>query len=367
MKNRFTKLLNTSLDELREEASEICHRLHGDEVSYVVNRNANFTNICNVGCAFCGFQRKESNPDAYRKSPEEILSRLQETPWITEVCLQGGIDPRMDLGDYIKMISSIREALPQIHIHAFSPMEIHSIAKKEDTHYSYVLASLKEAGLNTIPGTAAEILDDQVRKVISQNKLTCAQWEEIIKTAHRLGIPSTATIMFGHVEEWHHIQAHLETLLKIQSETGGFTEFVPLAFVPYQNRLGQKIVNSHYKGLETFEKETLEKAQRLYPLSRIFLGDSIPNLQTSWVKLGPGLAAESLSWGCNDFGGTLYEESITRESGGQHGECLEPEEMDRLILSVRKVPIQRNTLYKTQKSTLETNPPSQTHGALESV
>jgi FO synthase len=339
----FDEALAAPLDDLRAEAARLCRLRHRGVVTYVVNRNANFTNICTVGCAFCGFQRRATDPDAYRHSPQAITRRLLETPGITEVCIQGGIDPSWTLEHALELLRTIKQALPQIHIHAFSPMELAHLRRQSGLPLKELLLRLRGEGLGSIPGTAAEILVDRVRRQISGNKLNTAEWVEIIRTAHRLGLRSTATIMVGHVESWDDIRTHFGILSEIQRDTGGFTEFVPLAFIPYQNRLGRRLApDGDFRVFETALRARLE---RLYPLARVVLDDLIPNLQTSWVKLGPELAAQSLHWGCNDFGGTLYEESITRASGGPHGECLQPEQIEALIRRAGFIPRQRTTLY----------------------
>lgn len=339
----FDQALNTPLDELRAEADRLCRRRHHGRVSYVVNRNANFTNICTVGCAFCGFQRRATDPDAYRHSPDLIVQRLRATPGITEVCLQGGIDPAFTLTHALDLLRAIKSALPHLHIHAFSPMEILHLSRSSGRPIPDVLSALRDHGLGSIPGTAAEILVDRVRRQISGNKLTSAQWLDIVRTAHRLGLPSTATIMVGHLESWDDIRTHFTLLAQLQQDTGGFTELVPLAFVPYQNRLGRRLAPQG--DFSAFESRLLERLQRLYPMARVLFDDLIPNLQTSWVKLGSDLAATSLHWGCNDFGGTLYEESITRASGGRHGTALEPSTIEALIRRAGFTPWQRTTLY----------------------
>lgn len=332
-----------STQELLIEADRLRRNRFGNEVTYVVNRNANFTNICTVGCSFCGFARKRSDVDAYTHDPEFIVHQLLHTPEITEVCLQGGIHPGMEPKDYIDLIRVIRNVLPEIHIHAFSPMEIHAMHRSSGQSYRELLLRLKDAGLDTIPGTAAEILVDEVRREISGNKLTSGQWETIIRTAHRLGIRSTATIMYGHVENWQHIRSHFEILKQIQLDTGGFTELVPLSFIPYQNRLGAMVCPD---GFAEFEKRSRQRAMRLYPLARLMFDELIPHLQTSWVKLGVKGAVESLGWGCDDFGGTLFEESITRESGGCHGEVLLPAEIEAAVSEAGYQAHERTTLYQ---------------------
>lgn len=343
--------------DLQLAAHELNERMNGKTVTYVINRNANFTNICNVGCAFCGFQRKTSEADAYTHSAQTIVERLETTPWVTEVCLQGGINPALDFDYYVELVQSIKTRYPEIHIHAYSPMEIEAMHRSSGLSYDTVLNTLLDAGLNSIPGTAAEILVDEVRQQISGNKLSSATWEKIVRCAHSLGIRSTSTIMYGHIETWAQIQCHFEILKNIQLDTGGFTEFVPLAFIPYKNRLG-RVMNRTAEATESdfkqFEKRSLAMSQRLYSLSRLYFGDLIPNIQTSWVKLGTELAAESLNWGCNDFGGTLYEESITRESGGQHGEFLSSEKIEACIRAAGKIPQQRSTLYQPVRAVAET-------------
>lgn len=332
-------------DDLREEADDLVRRRHGNRVTFVINRNINFTNICNVGCTFCGFQRRAGDADAYTRSPEEIVQRLEASPGITEVCLQGGINPALGFDDYVALVRAIRARFPRLHIHGFSPMEIEFLHRRTGWGYEKILLELQAAGLNTIPGTAAEILVDEVRRVISGNKLSAGTWETIVRTAHRCGLRSTATVMFGHVETREHLAQHFEKLRAIQEETGGFTEMIPLAFIPYRNRLGQRVL-ARAGGRERFEAGIEAQARWLYPLTRVYFDGLIPNVQTSWVKLGPAKAAESLHWGCNDFGGTLMEESITRESGGPHGESLTPEQICQWIRRVGKEPVQRDTVYQ---------------------
>jgi FO synthase len=337
------------LAELTEEAETKNQRQNGDVVTYVVNRNANFTRICNVGCSFCGFGRRPGTAGATSDRIDEVVARVGQTPWVTEVCLQGGIDPDLKPEYYLDLARALREAFPGMHLHAFSPMEIDSLCEKAGCEPEAMVAKLRAVGVGSIPGTAAEILVDEVRRKISRNKLPVERWVRIVQAAHRAGMPSSATILFGHVESWTDIRAHFEVLRKIQEETGGFTELVPLAFIPYQNRLGRLLARK-WGGMERLEARIQRRARRLYPMARVVLGDLIPNLQTSWVKLGAERAAESLSWGCNDFGGTLYEESITRSSGGRYGEKMEPEEMERVIRLAGKEPRVRNTLYGNVKN-----------------
>ena len=332
------------LEDLRQAAAEATRHQHGRRVTYVVNRNANFSRICTIGCAFCGFGKRPGTVGATADRIDEVVARVGETPWVTEVCLQGGIDPGLKPEYYFDLVRALREAFPWMHLHAFSPMEIDSLCERSGRGPEEMMSKLRAAGVGTIPGTAAEILVDEVRQKISRNKLPAARWVEIVRAAHQAGVRSSATIMFGHVERWEDIRSHFEVLLKLQEETGGLTEFVPLAFVPYQNRLGS-ILAARAGGMKVLEERIRRRAMRLYPLARMVLGPSIPNLQTSWVKLGVEGAVESLAWGCNDFGGTLYEEAITRSSGGKHGERLEPERMEEAIRGAGYEPSERTTVY----------------------
>ena len=337
------------LAELTERAREAAQAVHGNTVTYVINRNANFTRICQVGCSFCGFGRRPGTRGATSDTIDEVVARVGRTPWVTEVCLQGGIDPALSPDYYFDLIRALREAYPAMHLHAFSPMEIDSLCEKSGQEPEEVVVRLRAAGVGSIPGTAAEILVDRVRRKISRNKLPAERWIRIVKAAHRAGLRSSATILFGHVETWQDIREHFEILRRLQGETGGFTEFVPLAFVPYENRLGRLLALRH-GGIDRLEERIRRRARRLYPLARLVLGDLIPNLQTSWVKLGVGGATESLDWGCNDFGGTLYEESITRSSGGRHGERMEPDEIEAAVRNAGRIPRRRTTLYEDVKN-----------------
>ncbi len=332
-------------EEVAAAADELNRAMHGDVVTYVVNRNANFTNVCTTNCSFCGFYRPPGHPEAYTRPIAAVVERVLRTPWVTEVCIQGGIHPDLGFEYYVGLVRALREALPGIHVHGYSPMEIHSLHEKTGRPHAELLAELRDAGLGSIPGTAAEILDDSVRGRISPGKLRADEWLAIVRAAHRAGLRSTATLLFGHDETWQQVFSHLGLLRSLQRETGGFTEFIPLAFVPHRNRLGAELARA--RGVTTHElsAEGATKVRRLYPLARLFLGRDIPNLQTSWVKLGVEEAARMLGRGCNDFGGTLYEESITRGSGGEHGESLSPAEIRRAIEGAMKQPRQRTTLY----------------------
>jgi FO synthase len=311
----------------------------GDDVSYVVCRNINFTNVCYVGCSFCGFARHREEEDAYDHSTEAIFAKAKDAVarGATELCIQGGIDPRKDHGYYLGLIVALRREFPSLHLHAFSPEEIHHAHLSSGLPLEDLLRSWKDAGLGTIPGTAAEILDDSIRRVISPRKLMTERWVEIVKTAHRVGLRSSSTVMYGHIEGPGHVARHLGLLRELQKETGGFTEFVPLGFIHERNVLFNHL--GARPGASTTED------LRLVAVGRLFLRPWIENVQVSWVKMGPKLAQVALMSGANDFGGTLMEESISRESGSQHGENLPAEEMRRLIRDIGRVPVERSTTY----------------------
>ncbi len=311
---------------------------NGDDVSFVVNRNINFTNVCYVGCTFCGFSRHRDDPDAYDRTMEEIIAKATDaiSRGATEVCIQGGIDPRKDHTHYHEILTSLKAVHPDLHIHAFSPEEIDFAHKKSGMELRELLTWYKDAGLGTIPGTAAEILSDDVREAISHQKLRTDRWVEIVTAAHEVGLRSSATIMYGHIERPEHVATHLELLRDLQKRTGGFTEFVPLGFIYERNHLG--------KSLEAPGPSAADDL-RIIALARLFLRPLITNVQMSWVKMGPKLSQVALTAGANDFGGTLMEESISRESGADHGENLPPEEIRRLIRGMGRTPIERNTTY----------------------
>ncbi len=312
----------------------------GDEVTYVVNRNLNFTNICFVGCQFCGFKRQRWESDAYDHSDETILNKVGDAVarGATEVCMQGGINPEMPDFKYRDLLRTIKGGYPEIHIHAFSPMEIMFGARRVRMEYPEYIAMLREAGLGSIPGTAAEILDDSVREILSHKKVDVATWVDIITTAHALGVRTTSTVMYGHVESPRHVVNHLNLLRDIQKQTGGFTEFVPLRFIHENTVLFRKGLVS-----EPPPKGTLDF--QMYAASRLFLRGQIDNLQTSWVKLGVELAALTLKAGCNDFSGTLMEESITAQAGGDSGEFVPVDVIEEKARAMGRVAVERSTLY----------------------
>ncbi len=313
----------------------------GDDVTYVVNRNVNFTNVCFVGCRFCAFKRQRWEADAYTIAVDEVLARVQEAVdrGATEICMQGGINPDMPPFTYRDILVAIKAAFPRIHMHAFSPMEIMYGSRRTGMSYRDYLAMLKDAGLGTIPGTAAEILDDDVREILSHKKVDVRTWIDIVTTAHEIGIRSSSTVMYGHVETTRHLAAHVALIRALQRRTGGFTEFVPLRFIHHNTELFRDGVvrEAPPKGLYDL---------RVYATSRLMLRGVIDNLQTSWVKINHDLAQLSLKSGCNDFGGTLMEESISREAGADAGEYTPVEEIERLIREIGRRPVERTTLYQ---------------------
>lgn len=312
----------------------------GDDVSYVVNRNINFTNVCYVGCTFCGFSRHRDEPDAYDRSMDEILVKCRDAVarGATEVCIQGGIHPSKDHTHYREILVSIKRELPDLHIHAFSPEEIDFGHRKSGMPLDEYLRWLVDAGLGTMPGTAAEILDDEIRAQISPKKIRRDRWIEIVTTAHRIGLRSTSTLMYGHIENVRHVASHLLLLRELQKQTGGFTEFVPLGFIHEKNALFNDKGARH--------GASMGEDLKLVAVARLFLRPGIANIQMSWVKMGPKLAQMALCSGANDFGGTLMEESISRESGADFGENLPPEEIRRLVREVGRTPIERSTSYR---------------------
>jgi FO synthase len=319
----------------------------GDEISYVVCRNINFTNICYVGCSFCGFARHKHEEDAYDRTLEDVVGRAREAVerGASEVCIQGGIHPNKDGFWYREIVRAIKAELPDLHIHAFSPEEIHFGQQKSNgMSLRDYLTMLKDEGLGTIPGTAAEILDDEIRQILSPRKLMTERWVEIVTTAHEVGLRSSSTLMYGHIESPHHVAAHLELLRDIQKRTGGFTEFVPLGFIHHKTRL--------YNEQGSRAGATMPEDLKLIAISRLFLRPWIENVQISWVKMGfkPGQIA--LMSGANDFGGTLMEESISKAAGSEHGDHVEPETIERLIREIGRIPYERTTTYGRREKLL---------------
>lgn len=315
--------------------SELC----GNLVTYVVNRNINFTNICFVGCKFCAFSRGPRESDTYFLEPDQVAQKAIEA-WelgAGEVCIQGGLPHGLPPFYYRDILHAIKNAVPQMHIHAFSPMEIVYGVELTGMPLADYLSMLRDNGLGTLPGTAAEILDDEIRNILSRNKLSTAQWIEVIQTAHRCGIRSTSTMMYGHTETPEHWVRQMFLLREIQEETGGFTEFVPLGFVHQNTLLFQQ-------GLAR-TGPTLEEHLKVHALSRLLLAGSINNIQVSWVKLNRRLSQLCLHAGANDYGGTLMEENISREAGATAGQYTSPEDFQSLILETGRIPAERNTTY----------------------
>jgi len=313
--------------------------LVGNIVTNVVNRNINFTNICFVGCKFCAFSRGPREADTYFHSLDDMARKAAEA-WqlgATEVCIQGGLPRDLPKFYYRDILRAVKNAVPQMHIHAFSPMEISYGVELTGMPLPDYLSMLRDNGLGTLPGTAAEILDDEIRHILSANKLSTAHWIEIIRTAHRCGIRSTSTMMYGHAETPEHWVRQMRLLRDIQSETGGFTEFVPLGFVHQNTLLFQQ-------GLAR-SGPTLAEHLKVHALARILLAGSINNLQVSWVKLNRQLSQLCLHAGANDYGGTLMEENISREAGATAGQYTSPEDFRMLILQAGRIPAERSTTY----------------------
>ncbi len=327
------------IEEMRVAADELRAELAGETATFVVNRNINFTNVCIVGCAFCGFGQGRRSPDAYHADPEDFQSRVQDAVEFgaTEICMQGGIHPDYTLENYGRWLRLAKEVAPQIHLHAYSPMEVHYMCERSGRSPESVFEYLIDQGLGSTPGTAAEVLDDGVRTRISPNKLPVARWVEIIEACHRSGLRSTSTVMFGHIEEPSELARHMRVVRELQERTGGITEFVPLSFIPYNTLLGR----TH--GIEEIAAADNLKHTAAF---RLALGRTIENLQASWVKMGLDAATESLRWGVNDLGGTLMEESISRMAGSRHGVRLEPEQLIGAARAAGRSPAQRTTLYE---------------------
>src|SRR5213078_2787329 len=330
------------LQALSMVADEMRRRQAGDVVTFVVNRNINFTNVCIKHCGFCAFSRDHREEEGYLLPVEEVVRRAQEA-WdlgATEVCIQAGLPPKLDGRFYIDLTRAIKAVLPEIHLHAFSPEEILYGTVRSGMSIKEYLSELKAAGLGTLPGTSAEILDQDIRDVIARGRITVKQWVEVITTAHALGIRTTSTIMYGHVETPAHWVHHMALLRSIQKDTHGFTEFVPLSLIHSEAPMYSKNlvpgVRPGATGLEVV---------KMHALARVMLGGSIPNIQASWVKEGPKLAQLLLTAGANDLGGTLINESISTSAGAGFGQLVPPAELKRLARDAGRVPAQRDTLY----------------------
>jgi 7,8-didemethyl-8-hydroxy-5-deazariboflavin synthase CofH subunit len=333
-----------NLSRLLAAADDLRRRRVGERVAYVINRNVNFTNICVKRCGFCAFSRGHRAEQGYFLPSEEILRRVREARDLgaTEVCLQAGLPPRIDGSFYIDLCAAIKREVPEIHVHAFSPEEVLYGATLSKRSIEDYLMALKDVGLGSLPGTSAEILDDRVRDVISPGRISTRDWIAVVSTAHKLGIPTTSTIMYGHVESALDRARHLVLLRSIQMETGGITEFVPLSFISAEAPMVKK---SLVPGVRT--TVTREDVLRMYAIARLMLDPWIPNIQATWVKQGPQLAQECLNAGANDFGGTLMNESISTSAGAPHGQFLHPVEIRSWIRAAGRIPVQRSTTYGT--------------------
>jgi FO synthase len=338
----FAETRAEAIEEIREAADELREELAGETVTFVVNRNINISNVCTVGCAFCGFGQGKRSPDAYEHGVEDFVARIHDAVeyGASELCIQSGIHPDWTLEDYLGWLRLAKATAPQLHLHAYSAMEIAHMCDISGEPPAEVFARLRDAGLGSTPGTAAEVLHDGVRQRISPNKLPVARWVEIIEASHRAGLRSTATVMFGHIEEPWELAEHMRVVRELQERTGGITEFVPLSFIPFQTLLGR-----------THGVEEISRAENLKHTAvfRLALGRTIPSLQASWVKMGLDAATEALRWGVNDLGGTLMEESISRLAGSYHGTKLDPDELVAAAHRAGRSAAERTTLYEIRR------------------
>jgi FO synthase len=330
------------VEDMRQAADDLRAELAGETVTFVVNRNINVSNVCTVGCAFCGFGVSKRSPDAYEHDRDEFVRRVHEAVdfGATEICMQSGIHPDWDLEDYLGWLRLAKETAPQIHLHAYSPMEVAHMCDVTGLKPEAVFERLVDAGLGSVPGTAAEVLHDGVRQRISPNKLPVARWVEIVEAAHRIGLRSTVTVMFGHIETPAELAEHMRVVRELQARTGGFTEFVPLSFIPFQTLLGRT------RGIREISRDENLKHTAVF---RLALGHSVRNVQASWVKMGLDAATEALRWGVNDLGGTLMEESISRMAGADHGVRLEPDDLVGAAHRAGRPAAERTTLYRIRR------------------
>ncbi|HEV3034987.1 MAG TPA: 5-amino-6-(D-ribitylamino)uracil--L-tyrosine 4-hydroxyphenyl transferase CofH [Solirubrobacteraceae bacterium] len=342
----FAETRPEAIEDMRQAADELREELAGELVTFVVNRNINISNVCTVGCAFCGFGQGKRSPDAYEHDEHEFVARIHDALEFgaTELCIQSGIHPDWALEDYLGWLrlakATAADAGAELHLHAYSPMEIAHMCDISEMAPAEVFAQLRDAGLGSTPGTAAEVLHDGVRERISPNKLPVARWVEIIEASHAAGLRSTATVMFGHIEEPWELAEHMRVIRELQERTGGITEFVPLSFIPFQTLLGR----TH--GVEEISREENLKHTAVF---RLALGRSVTSVQASWVKMGLDAATESLRWGVNDLGGTLMEESISRLAGSYHGTRLEPEQLVAAAHDAGRPAAERTTLYEIRR------------------
>jgi FO synthase len=331
----------TDLDAVCALADDVRRDTVGDDVTYVVNRNINFTNVCYTGCRFCAFAQRRTDADAYTLSLEEVQQRAAEA-WsvgATEVCMQGGIDPQLPGTAYLDLARAVKRGAPGIHLHAYSPMEIVNGAARMQVSIPEFLLAAREAGVDSLPGTAAEILDDDIRWVLTKGKLPTQQWIEVVQAAHDIGLPTTSTMMYGHVDQPHHWIAHLRLLARLQDESGGFTEFVPLPFVHTSAPL--------YLAGVARPGPTVRDNRAVHALARLLLHGRIDHVQCSWVKLGPDQCHQVLAGGVDDLGGTLMEETISRMAGSQHGSRKSVDDLETMVRAAGRTPRQRTTTYGT--------------------
>nr|WP_217359243.1 7,8-didemethyl-8-hydroxy-5-deazariboflavin synthase subunit CofH [Anabaena sp. UHCC 0204] len=341
-----------AIAQIQSTADKLRQKQAGNPVTYVINRNINFTNICEQHCSFCAFRRDDGDADAYWLNWAQILEKSTDAVHrgATEICMQGGLHPQAQINGkslpyYLKLVETIKSEFPHLHLHAFSPQEIQFIARLDGISYTDVIIALRDAGVGSMPGTAAEVLDDEVRRVLCPEKIDTATWLEIVSTAHKLGVPTTSTMLSGHIETPEQQIGHLEKLRSLQQraiETGypaRITEFIVLPFV------GQEAPKSLRRRVGR-DQPVLADALLLTAVARIYLGNYIPNHQPSWVKLGLDGATEALKWGCNDIGGTLMEEHITTMAGAVGGTCMEVETLQSAIASLKRPYKQRDTLYR---------------------
>jgi FO synthase len=332
----FAETRPEAIEDLRQAADELRREVAGDEVTFVVNRNINVSNICVVGCAFCGFGQGRRSPDAYEHGEEEFVRRVEEAVGFgaTEICMQSGIHPDWTIEDYERWLRLAKQVAPEIHLHAYSPMEVDHLAG--DMPLDDAFARLKDAGLGSTPGTAAEVLDDGVRERISPNKLPARRWIEVMEASARAGLSTSATVMFGHIEEPWELAEHMRVIRDLQERTDAFNEFVPLSFIPFHTLLGR----TH--GIEEISREENLKHTAVF---RLALGKTVRSVQASWVKMGLDAATEALDWGVNDLGGTLMEENISRLAGSYHGVKLEPSDLIGAAHAASRPAAERTTLY----------------------
>ena len=340
-----------AIEQIRATADQLRQRQAGETVTYVINRNINFTNICEQHCSFCAFRRDSGDDGAYWLDRAQILEKATDAVkrGATEICMQGGLNPEAQINGaslpyYLKVIEAIKSEFPHLHLHAFSPQEVEFIARQDDLTFADVVAALQAGGVDSMPGTAAEVLDDEVRRILCPEKINSATWLEIVKTTHQQGVPTTSTLLSGHIETPEQQMQHLDQIRSLQQSAKahgymGITEFILLPFVgqeapkPLRRRVGR-------------DQPVLSDALRLMAVARIFLGNWIPNHQPSWVKLGLAGAVEALQWGCNDIGGTLMEEHITTMAGALGGTCMEVETLQAAIAAIGRPHQQRDTLYR---------------------